>query len=1117
MKQKLLQHITLLTLFFFICSNAQNKIWQKQLIQGDFQGYSVEKLDKKHSETVQLNFSEFKKQIKNAPLRGVSNRNKGVLINLPNEKGNLEEFNILEAPVFEPSLSAKYPNIKSYVGFSSNGSGAIVRMSVSPKGVQTMITYKNRPTVFMQPLKGDVNNYIVYNRLSKNDLPKEEFICSTKDELMKDALENNNTNTNRDANDQILRKFRLAMSVNGEYTTYHGGTVAGALAAINATMARVNAVFETDMSITFVVQDFPELIYTDPATDPYSNSLSAWNVELQNTLTNTIGNAAYDIGHMFGASGGGGDAGCIGCVCVDDTPSTSDENKGAGITSPANGIPQGDTFDIDYVAHEIGHQMGALHTWSHTGPVSGLANIEPGSGSTIMGYAGITLSDVQSNSDAYFSYYSILQITNNVTNTRLCWQSNAPVTLTNNPPVANAGNDVTIPQGTAYVLRGSATDADGSDNLMYTWEQNDDGVVTISNFGPTQTTGAMARSLPPTTSSDRYIPKLSRVVAGQLTETNPVDGGSSDWETVATVGRDLNWALTVRDREPTATGLNGQTSFDLMKIVVDDSSGPFAVTSQATNVTWDVGSSQTVTWDVAGTNAGAVNTPKVNILLSLDGGLTFPYVLASDVDNDSSHSFTVPATGAGDTTQARVIVEGKDNIFYAMNSSDFSVQESEFAMSVNNPEIGVCAPDNAVYTFTYNTFLGFTDTTTFTVSNLPAGANASFSPETASVDNTSVTLTVSGTGSVAFGSYDFKIVGTSGSITKEADVKLNVYNGTPGTITLTSPVDANTNESLTPMLTWDVDSNSSGYYVEVATDNTFTTIVSSGNVTNNTYTPSPLNQSTTYYWRVRGENLCGDGTFSTAFSFTTLNCTACASSGNTTFDTSTTLVQFNTIDNPSTKLDENSVRQGYFDYTSISTNVKKGDSHDIIVNVNTDGDYTVHAVVWIDWNQDCDFDDAEEMYDLGSIRNTADGATDLSPLSITVPAFASLGNTTMRVSSRYNTDPVSCGASFDGEVEDYTVVVEEATTSLEDFAFNGFNLYPNPNKGKFTLNLELINTDKVTVQLFDVRGRQIGEKNYLNNATNFSEDISFNKASAGLYLLKITNGNKQTTRKLIIE
>ncbi len=1114
MKQKLHYFFTIIALLFFVGVNSQTKLWKKSKVEGDFQGHSIEKLDKNNSEIIELNFQSFKEQLQNAPLRGISNRASNTIINLPDEKGDLQSFKIFEAPVFSPSLSAKFPNIKSYVGYSADNSGAVVRMSVSPKGVQTMISYKNKSTVFMQPLKDDVKNYVVYNRNSKRNLPKEDFICSTADELVKESDQNQENISQRDADDQTLRKFRLAVSVNGEYTVFHGGTVAGALAAINATMARVNAVFETDMAITFEVQDFPALIYTDASTDPYSNSLSAWNVELQNTLTNEIGNAAYDIGHMFGASGGGGNAGCIGCVCVDDTPSTSDENKGAGITSPADGVPQGDTFDIDYVAHEIGHQMGANHTFSHSTEGTGV-NAEPGSGSTIMGYAGITSSDVQSNSDPYFHYHSIKQVTDNVTNTRLCWQANSPVTLTNNPPVADAGNDVTIPQGTAYVLRGSATDTDSGDTLMYCWEQTDSGQVTRTQFGPTRTIGAQARSLPPVAVSNRYIPKLSRVVAGQLTETNPPDGGG-DWETVATVDRNLNWALTVRDREPTTTGLGGQSSFDLMKITVDATAGPFVVTSQTSNEEWDAGSTKTITWDVAGTNTGNVNTPLVNILLSTDGGVTFPHTIATDVDNDGSHSFTVPTTGSGDTTQARIIVEGKDNIFFAMNSSNFTIKESEYAISVSNPEVEVCSPADAVYNFTYNTFLGFTGTTTFSATNLPANATATFNPATAVADGTTVTLTISNIAQVNVGQHDFKIVGTSGAITKEADVKLSVFNGTPGAITLTTPTDGNTGESLTPTLNWDADSNAASYDVEVATDNAFANIISSGNVTTNSYAPTGLNQTTTYYWRVKGKSLCGDGAFSAAFSFTTISCTACDSNGNTTFDTSTTLVQFNTIDNVSAK------PSGYSDYTAMSTDVKLNESHDITVNVNTDGNYRVQVKVWIDWNQNCSFDDAGEEYDLGFAANTADGPTDLSPFTISIPAGATLGSTVMRVSSRYTsassiTYPTSCMTSFDGEVEDYTINVQDNTASIEDFAFSGFNLYPNPSNGKFTLNLEVINTDKVSVQLFDVRGRLINQKDFFNTNAIFSEEIDFNKTASGLYLVKITNGNKQTTRKFVIE
>ena len=310
--------------------------------------------------------------------------------------------------------------------------------------------------------------------------------------------------------------------------------------------------------------------------------------------------------------------------------------------------------------------------------------------------------------------------------------------------------------------------------------------------------------------------------------------------------------------------------------------------------------------------------------------------------------------------------------------------------------------------------------------------------------------------------------------------------------------------------------------MEVASDNAFTSIVSSGNVISNAYALSGLTPSTQYFWRVKGKNFCGEGSFSSVFSFTTVGCTTCAASGSNAFDTSTTLVKFNTIENASTKLDGNGSRQGYFDYTSMSTIVKLNESHDLTVNVNTDGVFRVQVKAWIDWNQNCSFDDAGEEYDLGFAVDTGDGPTDVSPFTITIPSGASLGSTIMRVSSRYTdaniTYPTSCETNFDGEVEDYTLNIQDATASLEDVAFSGFNLFPNPTKGAITLNLELVNKEKVTVQLFDVRGRLIDEKVYDNNTiSSFSEKIIFDKAAAGLYLLKVTNGNKQTTKKLIIK
>ena len=262
---------------------------------------------------------------------------------------------------------------------------------------------------------------------------------------------------------------------------------------------------------------------------------------------------------------------------------------------------------------------------------------------------------------------------------------------------------------------------------------------------------------------------------------------------------------------------------------------------------------------------------------------------------------------------------------------------------------------------------------------------------------------------------------------------------------------------------------------------------------------------------MKAKNTCGDGDFSSTSSFTTQNCSVCESSGNTAYVTSTTRVVLNTIDNPSDK------PGAYSDYTDISTSVKPDEVHDLTVQVNTDGNYTVHTLVWIDWNQDCDFDDANEEYDLGTALNVEDAVTTLSPLSVTIPSGALLGSTTMRVSTKYNSDPTSCMTGEDAEVEDYTIEVIDETASLDNDAFEGFNLYPNPSNGNFNLQFDTTSTDRIELQLFDITGRLVRELLFTNVATRFSESISFENTAKGVYLLKIKNGNKQTTKKLVIE
>ena len=767
-------------------------------------------------------------------------------IDLPSSNGEFIEFEVYESPVFSPELSQKYPEIKSYVGYNKS-KGVKAHFSVSPNGIKSMLLHENGETVFMEKNKKNGLNYIVYNR-SENANPA-GVVCSTQ-ETKEERL--SKTFSIRGTNDQLLRKYRIAISASGEYTTFHGGTVTGALSAINATMTRINAIFERDLGIQMeVIATTDNVIFTDAATDPYTTSLTT---ELQTTLTNQIGEANYDIGHLFHLAPDNGNAGCIGCVCEDG-------RKGRGFS--ATRTPTGDAFDIDYVAHEIGHQFGANHTWSFESEGTGV-NVEPASGTTIMGYAGITgRNNVQLNSDAYFHYISILQI-NNFIETTSC---DVEIPLSNTPPVVNAGADYTIPKLTAFVLTGEASDSDVSDVLSYNWEQIDNGQVTYSSFGPVNTDGANFRSLPPTSNRTRYFPKLSRVIAGELTEANPEL--NDDWESVSGVGRVMNFAFTARDN-----ALNGgQTDTDRMQLVVAGNAGPFSVTSQSTSIVRSGGDVITVNWDVANTDLPPVNTQAVDILLSEDGGLTFPHVLAQGVPNDGTHPVILP--GGISTSSARLMVKPVDNVFYAVNSSDFSIQETDFILDFENLEYAICQPDNLTINFNYQSFSGFSEEVTFDVLGAPNDLGILFSLNQTTVNGTPVAIAISNTNNVTPGVYDiFVTASVSGIVVKQVPVTLSISGDNFNPILSIAPVDGASDVFLTTTLEWMDDPLAENYDLEVATDIGFSNIINAITLIGNSFVQTGLESNRTYYWRVRPKNDCGEGVFSDAFEFTTvgINC-----------------------------------------------------------------------------------------------------------------------------------------------------------------------------------------------------------------------------------------------------
>ncbi|MCF6295914.1 MAG: M12 family metallo-peptidase [Flavobacteriaceae bacterium] len=931
------------------------------------------------SKFYQLDINGLKNMLQNAPKRNGFNAVSNVIVSFPTEKGNFESFRIKEASTMSLELQAKFPEIRSFVGKGIDNPTAIIRFSLSPeKGLSSMVL-SDKKTVFIEPYTNDLSTYIVYIN-SISDKNNSTFECET--EYVKNKI-NFDSVVALNANDGQLRTFRLALACTGEYAAFHGGTQAGALAAMNTTMTRVNGVFERDVALTMVMVDNTSIIFLDGATDPYTNSSGpAMLGENQTTCDTNIGSANYDIGHVFSTGGGG--------VAYLNSPCGG--SKAGGVTG--QGSPIGDTFDIDYVAHEMGHQYGANHTQNNDCNRTAVS-VEPGSASTIMGYAGICAPNVQNNSDDYFHGESIKEMWANISaGASQCATQSA---TGNSAPIAIAGADYSIPKSTPFILKGDATDVDAGNSLTYCWEQIDTTPATMPPVS-TSTVGPAFRSLQPKVSPDRYMPDFATVLGGATAST---------WEVVPSVGRTMNFSLTVRDN---VSG-GASSDSDNMIVTVEDVV-PFTV---STPPTWGQGSTQTVSWVVGQTTNGTINCQNVNILFSSDGGANFSTTLASNTPNDGSQQITVPTIP--DTNNAIILVEAADNIFYTI-SSVFSVSNTpDFSFNNTNGDQSACNIDSVSYNFDYLTSNGFSETTTFSATGNPAGSNVVFTPANLNSDG-SFTMDVNGLTGAAVGDYTITVTGTSASITKNVDVVLTVIDGLCTSV--------------------------------------------------------------------------GDET--------------------DTYLTSTTGVIFNTISN----LNNNpGGDNGYSDFTAISTDVNRESIYNLTVNVNTDGNWLCTTRVWIDWNQNCSFNDAGEEYNLGDVTNVTNDPTGNSPLAITIPADALLGNTIMRVSTKYSSAPTSCENGADAEVEDYTVNVF-ASLSVGENVFDNFIIYPNPNNGEFTIKLNSNSSDTIKINVYDIRGRRVFDNLYKNNS-NFNEVINLGNVQSGIYLLNVSDGIRSTTKKIVIQ
>ena len=793
--------------------------------------------------TVRLDLSQLQPVLANAPERFTSaGADNETVLTLPMPDGRWERFRLSESPVMEAGLQAKFPDIRCYTGTGIDDPSATLKCDLTPHGFHALIQSERWGATFIDPYqRADRDHYIVY---FKHDFQskKEPFHCEVDGTtILTDKISGGAPDG---AADCMFRQYRLALACTGEYAAFHGGTVALTLAAMNTTINRVNDVYERDFATTLkLVNNNNLLVFLDPATDGYSNgNPTAMLNQNQNKCNSVIGSANYDIGHVFGTSGGG--VASLGVVCGNSV-------KARGVTGISQ--PVGDPFDIDYVAHEIGHQFGANHSFNNTcdGNINAGTAFEPGSGTTIMAYAGVCDPNVQPNSDAYFHATSLQEIGAYIS----AGQGNVcpvKVDVGNAAPTVNAGPDHVIPKSTPFALTATGNDANGHP-LTYCWEQMDNQQAPAPPVA-NSAAGPLFRSFFPSISLTRYFPRLEDLIAN----------ADPEWEQLPGVARTLNFRVTARDN---FIG-GGCTGEDNMTLTVAGTAGPFVVTNPDTPAIWYVGESKTVTWDVANTNLAPVNCAQVRILLSTDGGYTYPVTLADGLPNNGSAVIDIPNQVSD---SCRIMVQAVGNVFFDISNENFEIApplSPTFLLNLSANSVQVCSGENLQLTATITGISGFSDPVELSVTGAPPGANIQINPNPAIPDD-SVEIILSGL--TVPGVYSLNIEGSGDTITRTRTVDLAVLDEAPGIPVLISPADGAGNALPNQSLTWAAIPDVQFYEVQVATNPSFDSafVIYNQMLAQAEASLVGLDTASVYYWRVMAVNACGQSPFSAVFAFQT--------------------------------------------------------------------------------------------------------------------------------------------------------------------------------------------------------------------------------------------------------